>query len=172
METKKEPGIAAVLSFFFPGAGHIYCGRVGFGILWFFLTALGSLLILPGIIMWVAGMVMANNEAKRVNMRVEMQQLRAPQAPQVHQTLGLPANESIRKMSPEAFANRFKKLNDLHLNGIINEDEMRQQKDKIIAELDAAIIDAPHDLLASFIELKQNGILDIQDIERIKRSLV
>ena len=55
---------------------------------------------------------------------------------------------------------------------MINEDEMRQQRDKIIAELDAAIIDDPHDLLASFIELKQNGILDIQDIERIKRSLV
>lgn len=78
----------------------------------------------------------------------------------------------ISKMSPDEFANRFKKLNDLHIHGMINDNEFRQQKENIIADLDNAIIDDAHDLLASFIELKQNGILDDRDIARIKDAIM
>jgi TM2 domain-containing membrane protein YozV len=45
-----SPGVAAVLSFFIPGLGQIYKGRVGLGIGLFVLTAIGyAALILPGI---------------------------------------------------------------------------------------------------------------------------
>lgn len=31
----KNPGLAAVLAFFWPGVGHIYAGRIAFGLLFF-----------------------------------------------------------------------------------------------------------------------------------------
>jgi TM2 domain-containing membrane protein YozV len=55
-----SPGVAAVLSFFVPGAGLIYKGQVGLGILWFFLTAGGYvLLVVPGLIAHIIGIVMS-----------------------------------------------------------------------------------------------------------------
>lgn len=45
-----NPGIAAVLSFFIPGAGQIYRGKIAAGLLWFIFTAAGyAMLIVPGI---------------------------------------------------------------------------------------------------------------------------
>lgn len=49
-----NPGVAGLLSFILPGAGQIYKGNVGAGILWFFLVAVGyGMLILPGLILHV-----------------------------------------------------------------------------------------------------------------------
>ena len=47
-----NPGIAAVLSLFIPGAGQIYKGHVGAGILWLVLVVGGYFLfIIPGVIL-------------------------------------------------------------------------------------------------------------------------
>jgi uncharacterized paraquat-inducible protein A len=47
-----SPGIAAVLSLFIPGAGQIYKGHVGAGILWLVLVVGGYFLfIIPGVIL-------------------------------------------------------------------------------------------------------------------------
>jgi len=55
-----SPGVAAVLSFFIPGLGHIYRGRVLIGILLFFCTAAGYVfLIIPGVILHVLSIVTA-----------------------------------------------------------------------------------------------------------------
>lgn len=159
--------MAALLSFIFPGAGHIYLGRIGFGIMWFFLTSLGSLLILPGLGMWIAGIFMARNEAKRRNNRIAKREEAALQA-QIAQALP-PRN--TRKMSPDAFADRFRKLYELWKNEMISETEYQTEKQKVISDLNNAIIDDPHDLLASFIRLKQENIVTPQDIEAIKLAL-
>jgi TM2 domain-containing membrane protein YozV len=46
-----SPGAALVLSFFIPGLGQMYRGRIGRGILWFIGVVIGySLLVIPGII--------------------------------------------------------------------------------------------------------------------------
>ena len=45
-------GVAAVLSLIIPGAGQMYKGRVGAGILWLICTAFGYVvLIVPGLIL-------------------------------------------------------------------------------------------------------------------------
>lgn len=45
-----NPGLAAVLSFFIPGLGHLYRGRVIVGFLWFFFVGAGyCALIFPGL---------------------------------------------------------------------------------------------------------------------------
>ncbi len=59
-ERKWIPGVAALLSFLIPGAGQIYKGDVGGGILWFFMTAIGYfLLIVPGLILHLFCIIMA-----------------------------------------------------------------------------------------------------------------
>ena len=46
-----SPGAAVVLSFFIPGLGQLYRGRLGRGILWFIGVVIGYfLLVVPGII--------------------------------------------------------------------------------------------------------------------------
>jgi len=55
----KNPGLAAVLSLFIPGAGQCYNGHIGKGLLFFFT----SWLIIP----WVWSIFDAYNSANRIN---------------------------------------------------------------------------------------------------------
>jgi TM2 domain-containing membrane protein YozV len=62
---RHSQGVAALLSFFWPGAGHIYCGEVGAGVGWMMATFLGYILfIIPGLILHVCCIVAASNTAK------------------------------------------------------------------------------------------------------------
>ncbi len=46
-----SPGLAGVLSFFIPGLGQLYRGKIFGGLLWFIFTAIGYLfLVVPGLI--------------------------------------------------------------------------------------------------------------------------
>ena len=57
---KKSPGIAVILSLVIPGAGSMYCERVGLGIVLLIATAIGYVcFIIPGIIMHIVSMVVA-----------------------------------------------------------------------------------------------------------------
>ena len=60
-----SPGIAAVLSFFVPGLGHVYAGQLGAGLLWFLATGFGYWAILvPGFLIHVASVYFAYKAAK------------------------------------------------------------------------------------------------------------
>ena len=57
---RKDTGIAALLSFFIPGAGQMYKGHVGAGFGWMLAVFLGYLaLILPGLVLHVLCVVNA-----------------------------------------------------------------------------------------------------------------
>jgi len=63
-----SPGVAALLSFLWPGAGQIYTGRIGQGLLWLVGTVLGYFaLVIPGVILHVLCMFNAANAANRDN---------------------------------------------------------------------------------------------------------
>lgn len=64
----KSPGVALLLSFLFCGAGQIYCGRVGKGIL-MFIGAVLLWLVLLGWIIQIWSMVDAYQTAKKMNLR-------------------------------------------------------------------------------------------------------
>lgn len=54
--TQKEPLLAAVGSFFFPGLGQVYNGEgMVKGLMYLVGTLIGSLLILPGLAIWLYG---------------------------------------------------------------------------------------------------------------------
>ena len=61
-------GVASLLSFFWPGAGHIYCGEVGAGLGWMMATFVGYVaFIIPGLILHICCIVAASNTAKRAS---------------------------------------------------------------------------------------------------------
>src|SRR5262245_49069979 len=51
-QAKWSPGIAAVLSLVIPGAGQMYKGKVGIGLVWLVAVCLGYVLVvIPGLIL-------------------------------------------------------------------------------------------------------------------------
>jgi TM2 domain-containing membrane protein YozV len=62
-----SPALAAVLSLFIPGAGHLYAGRFVAALLWFFVVGAGYALILPGLVLHLFSIASAANAAHRLN---------------------------------------------------------------------------------------------------------
>jgi len=69
----KNPSTATILSFFFMGLGQIYNGQIGKGIIFIILYGISVALMWAVIgfvttpILWIWGMVDANNSAKKIN---------------------------------------------------------------------------------------------------------
>jgi TM2 domain-containing membrane protein YozV len=60
-----SPGLAAVLSVFIPGLGHVYSGRLAAGLGWFLATTFGYWAILvPGFLIHIASIWFAYEAAK------------------------------------------------------------------------------------------------------------
>jgi len=70
---QKNPGIAAVLSFFWSGLGQIYNGEIGKGILLLILYMISAMLIFAVVgiittpILWIYGMIDAYKTAEKIN---------------------------------------------------------------------------------------------------------
>jgi TM2 domain-containing membrane protein YozV len=65
---KKEPVLAALLSFIFPGSGQVYNGALGKGILILAGTIIGAFIFLiPGIIVWLFGIFDAYTTSEKMN---------------------------------------------------------------------------------------------------------
>ena len=70
-----NPGLAAVLSLFMPGAGQLYAGRIVGALLWFLAVSAGYYLVLPGLILHVFCIVSAASSAHRLNSAIARLQL-------------------------------------------------------------------------------------------------
>ncbi|HEY6038419.1 MAG TPA: hypothetical protein VIV58_29250, partial [Kofleriaceae bacterium] len=62
-----SPMLAAALSMFIPGAGHVYTGRPIAAFLWFLVVGMGYALILPGLVLHLFSMASAAASAHRLN---------------------------------------------------------------------------------------------------------
>jgi hypothetical protein len=61
-----SPGVAALLSFLIPGAGQIYKGNTGGGILWLIAVLLGYILfVIPGVILHIICIVSAASSDRK-----------------------------------------------------------------------------------------------------------
>ncbi len=73
IQPQKNPGVAAVLSFFFMGLGQIYNGQIGKGLIFMILYAISVALMLVFVgfvttpILWIWGILDANKSAKKIN---------------------------------------------------------------------------------------------------------
>jgi hypothetical protein len=61
-----SPLLAALLSVWLPGAGHLYSGRFGAALLWFLVVGLGYTLILPGLVLHLFCIASAAASARRL----------------------------------------------------------------------------------------------------------
>jgi TM2 domain-containing membrane protein YozV len=61
-----SPAIAAVLSALFPGAGHLYAGRIAAAVLWFLAVSVGYALFFPGLFLHVVSIFSAARAARRI----------------------------------------------------------------------------------------------------------
>ena len=72
----KNPGVAAVLSFFITGLGQIYNGQIVKGVIFIIIQGINVLLmyVLVGFItfpiFWIWGMVDAYRTAERINRKI------------------------------------------------------------------------------------------------------
>jgi len=72
----KNPSIATILSFFFMGLGQIYNGQIGKGVVFIILYGISVALMWVVIgfittpILWIWGMIDANNSAKKINEKI------------------------------------------------------------------------------------------------------
>jgi hypothetical protein len=65
-ERDASPALAALLTVFVPGAGHLYAGRIVAALLWFAVVGLGYALILPGLVLHLFAIVSAAATASRL----------------------------------------------------------------------------------------------------------
>ena len=64
----KSQGIAALLSLIIPGAGQMYCDKIGTGLLWILFTVIGyALWVVPGLILHVICIFCASEAAVAYN---------------------------------------------------------------------------------------------------------
>ena len=72
-----SPLLAAILTVFVPGAGHLYAGRVFAAVMWFFVVSAGYALILPGLVFHLFNIASAASAARRLNAQIAPRQLAA-----------------------------------------------------------------------------------------------
>jgi len=66
----KDPLLAGVLSFLFPGLGHLYVGDFFRGLMWFIAILIGYVcFIVPGVILYIINIWDANNQAIEFNKK-------------------------------------------------------------------------------------------------------
>jgi TM2 domain-containing membrane protein YozV len=70
-ERNTSPVLAAILSAFIPGAGHVYTGRVFAAIMWFVVVGIAYGLIVPGLILHLFAIGSAAASARRLNMGMQ-----------------------------------------------------------------------------------------------------
>jgi hypothetical protein len=68
-----SPMLAAALSMFVPGAGHLYTGRPIAAFLWFLVVSMGYALILPGLVLHLFSIASAAASAHRLNASAPLQ---------------------------------------------------------------------------------------------------
>ncbi len=168
---QKDPTTGTLLNFLWTGAGDIYSGDTNNGILlliiYFILVIItgatrgvGALLLVP---YWVWGMVEVNNKIKANNKSI------------------ITANEKYERDKQEQskftdskdFKSDVLKLAKLHEAGILGDAEFENKKEALISSLtDKPISVSSDDFLLEILELKVNGILNDDDIRKIKTVIM
>jgi len=157
---KKEPALAGVISFLIAGTGQMYCGEVGRGFGFLIGAIIGYILfVIPGLIVSIWAAIDAYQLAEEINKNID-------------QTISKAKKDEENQISSSDFVQNVKKLYLLHKNEILSEEEYLNKKNSLISDLyTKQIIENPEDFLSSIISLKDENILDKDEIQKIKLIL-
>ncbi|HYC78763.1 MAG TPA: hypothetical protein VEI02_14155 [Planctomycetota bacterium] len=160
--TPRDPAIAAVLSFFLSGAGAVYNGRIGKGVVIFGATVLGYFLIIPGLILHLWAIYDAWKEAERINRTLaEGPALRS----------AAPTRSAAPATGAEDLVAKLAQLQRLRAARMLTDGEFAAQKAAVLSRLAARPMHGdPTDLLVRLLPLKEAGVLDDDDVARLKRA--
>jgi TM2 domain-containing membrane protein YozV len=163
METRqrKDPFLAGVLSFVVLGAGQMYVGDIGRGIAFLIGGIVGYIaFIIPGICVHIWAIIDANALAKINNDSIDDNQRAVEER-----------DKSLMRASD--FNEKMIKLYKLFKSELISESEFQEKKSLLISTLATKTIDVdPDDFLASIITLKEQNILTLEEIGKIKVLLM
>ena len=130
----KNPSVATVLSFLCTGLGQIYNGQIAKGVLLLCMYSVSVLLMFVTIgfittpILWIWGMVDANDWAKRINLAL---------AADRGQVLTKAEEEVMTEKKPASPSSldsisQLERLADLRDRGALSEEEFQNHKAKIL----------------------------------------
>ena len=176
--TRKEPIIAAILSFLIPGLGQIYNEDVNRGVTIMVVQVIlvvlgvvmliaspvaGAVLLLGPLLLWIWNISDAVNGAKEINRKIEEEEERKRLIEKKRELETIELNEFIESL---------RKDYELFKNGILSEEEFIKRKKTTISQLRTKKIDRGfEDFLYAIIPLKKEQILTDQDLKVIKEIL-
>lgn len=172
--TRKEPGLAALMSLFIGGAGQLYCGKFERGIIFIIIDIFLWFTVVGAILFGIVAAVDAYNIAKEINSKIDAKEKRDrdDEAAAVEQ-MRLAQVRSGKEIDSVKFAERIKKNYKLFTSEIYTEEEFNRNKDLIILELAEKDLSCDkEEFLGALIGLKEQGIINAEDINKIKRLIM
>lgn len=194
---KKSPGIAVLLSFFFTGAGQLYAENISKGItlliIYFILAPLtvatAGVLFIILLPYWIWGMVDAKKQVeeynddlsrqlyrlKTIEKNNKIEKERAERAKYAQKNLN--NNNTVKKNNNKIktadFVSRLKKISKLRESNFLDDEECKNQKNKLISSLNRnQPEDSPEDFLSELISLKEENHINEEDIKEIKKYVL
>ncbi len=171
---RKEPAIAALLSFLFGGVGQLYCRKINRGILfilvsvilWIFASAVGDLIVLT-LAFGLFAMIDAYNLAKDINAKIDFdlaEESRIEETKKVEEKQ-LKAN----LIEADSFVESAKSYHKLLETEIYTQEEYGKKIKTLISTLASKKLACePEQFLAALIPLKEQEILSLDDVKKIK----
>ena len=167
---RKEPWIAGLMSFFLAGTGHIYCGKVGVGILFIiidlilYFTTAGIGAIIFGII----AMITSIQLAKDINETIEQEDIGITQEKEKELN-----QKKEKEVDVATFIENLKNSHKLFINEIYSEEEFLSKKKSIMGDLYSKKLSCSvEDFLTELIVLKKQEILTSDEINKIKNLIM
>lgn len=159
---RKDPTLAAVLSFFVTGMGSVYAGQTQKGI-GFFVAAIvigiiaaatTPVLFLANIVLTIVSISIAYDDAVSAN---------TPSASEVE--------EQVRTQTTDGFVAQIGRLGLLHDAGVLTDDELTSQKTDLIRGLPVMNSDQATLFLLKVAEPYKEGALTAEDLSLVKRVI-
>lgn len=174
---RKEPGIAAVLSFVWTGAGHIYNGHVGRGIalvVIYFLSIVFWFLILPIFLtfgLWIWGMIASARESRQINEAIDA--LVASEKANEEETRARAARAASEAFTSMQFRESLKKLIILREQGVYSMEETEEEVNKCIIALQSKQLETDKaNYLVVAAEMRKAGLVSEAQLHSLKALLL
>lgn len=165
---RKEPWLAALLSLLIGGVGQFYCGRNARGAFFLIIDLILWFTIFGAILWGIIAAVDAYNIAKDINYQIDLKIISNDYDGQIE----VKESEKLKpvvEVKIDNFIDDLKKTYKLYALQIYSEDEYKSKKDIIINNLaNKKISCSTIDFLTSLVELKEQKILEVEDINKIK----
>ena len=168
------------------GLHRFYLGKIGTGLLWFFTLGLLG-------VGWIVDLFTLGNQVELTNLKRQAL-IDRNQTPQIINNYHQPAplytqpqehknQQEVRQQQPppapskaeaiESLISRLRKVDKLFMNEFLTDEEYAKQKDALLREMTIVVDEShPEDALLIFAQLKEEGVIDERDFNRVKGVLL